>query len=73
MLGRDILILKAGTENEVNAAFVTITQAGAGALFVAASQSFIGRRRQMTALALRHGLPASYPTREFAEIGGLMS
>jgi ABC-type uncharacterized transport system substrate-binding protein len=73
MLGRDILIVKAGTENELNAAFVTIAQAGAGALFVAASQSFIGRRRQITALALRHGLPASYPSREFAEIGGLMS
>ena len=28
---------------------------------------------RLLALALRHGLPASYPTREFAEIGGLMS
>jgi putative ABC transport system substrate-binding protein len=73
MLGRDILIMKAGTENEINAAFVTIAQARAGALFVAASQSFPVRRRQITALAGRHGLPASYPSREFVEIGGLMS
>jgi putative ABC transport system substrate-binding protein len=73
MLGRDTLIVKAGAENEINAALVTIAQAGTRALFVAASPSFIGRRRQITALATRHGLAASYGSREFVEIGGLMS
>jgi putative ABC transport system substrate-binding protein len=73
MLGRDILTVKAGAENEINAAFVTITQARARALFVAGSPSFVDRRRQITALAGRYGLPASYPSREFVEIGGLMS
>ena len=33
----------------------------------------INRRLQIVTLATRHALPAIYPSREFAEIGGLMS
>jgi putative ABC transport system substrate-binding protein len=34
---------------------------------------FSGQRWQLVALATRHGLPASYPERQYAEAGGLMS
>ena len=72
-LGRDIIIAKAETDAEIDAAFATIVQTGARALFVSASSFFTGRRRQITALAARYALLASYETREYVEIGGLMS
>ena len=72
-LGRQILIVKAGTESEIDAAFATIVQAGAGALFVGTGAFYTSRRRQLVALAARHALPASYSLREFVVAGGLMS
>jgi putative ABC transport system substrate-binding protein len=72
-LGRQILVVKAGTESEIDAAFATIVQASAGALFVAGSSLYHSRRRQLVALAGRHALPASYVLREFVAVGGLMS
>jgi putative tryptophan/tyrosine transport system substrate-binding protein len=72
-LGRQILIVKAGSESEFDAAFATMVQAGAGALFVGAGAFYTSRRRQLVALAGHHALPASYPLREFVVAGGLMS
>jgi putative ABC transport system substrate-binding protein len=43
------------------------------ALFVGIDPFFNGRRVQLVNLATRHSLPASYPARDFAEAGGLMS
>jgi ABC-type uncharacterized transport system substrate-binding protein len=71
-VGRDILIVKASNEYEINSAFATIVQERAGALLVGAGPFFWGRRRLLAALAIRHVLPASYDGREFAEAGGLM-
>jgi putative ABC transport system substrate-binding protein len=34
---------------------------------------FISRSEQLIALAARHALPAIYPVRSFADLGGLMS
>jgi putative ABC transport system substrate-binding protein len=72
-LGRQILIVKAGTERELDAAFTTIVQSRAGALFVGAGPFHATQRRQLIALAARHALPASYEGRQFVELGGLMS
>jgi putative ABC transport system substrate-binding protein len=73
-LGRQILVVDAGTETEIDAAFDTIVQAGAGALFVGSGGLFGGnRRRQVVALASHHALPASYNNREAVVLGGLMS
>jgi putative ABC transport system substrate-binding protein len=70
-LGRQIQIVKAGAENEFDAAFTSIREAGG--LFVGTGALYNSRRRQIVALAGRHALPASYHLREFVEAGGLMS
>jgi putative ABC transport system substrate-binding protein len=72
-LGRQVLIVKAGTESEIDAAFATIVRAGAGALFVGTGAFYNSRRRQLAVLAARHALPASSSLREFVVAGGLMS
>jgi putative ABC transport system substrate-binding protein len=72
-LGRQILIVKAGTESEIDTAFATIVQASAGALFVSANGLYYTRRRQLAALAVRHALPSSFSLREHVVAGGLMS
>ena len=72
-IGREILVVKAESEREFDAAFATIVQAGAGALLIGGSPVFISRRRQLVTLSIRHALPAIYTTREFPEVGGLMS
>ena len=58
---------------DFNAALATIAQAGAGALHVGGGPFFLSRRRQIVAMASRHGLPASYVSRQYVEAGGLMS
>ena len=72
-IGRRIEITRAAAEHELDGAFETIVRTRAGALLVGGGPLFLGQRRQLVALAARHRLPASYTTREFIEIGGLMS
>jgi putative tryptophan/tyrosine transport system substrate-binding protein len=62
-IGRQVLIVKAAGEREFAGAFATIRQAGA-ALLVRGGPVFLSQRRQLVALATRHGLPASYVTRD---------
>jgi putative ABC transport system substrate-binding protein len=72
-IGREILSVKAASERELNAAFETVVQARARALLVRGSPLFNTRRRQLVALATRHALLASYVSRDYPEVGGLMS
>ena len=44
-----------------------------GALIVNGDAFFSSRRDRLAALAARYKIPASYPTRDFAVTGGLMS
>jgi putative ABC transport system substrate-binding protein len=66
-------ILKAGTEDEINAAFATVAQLRVGAVVVASDSFFANRREQIVALASRHAVPTIYDWREFAVSGGLIS
>jgi putative ABC transport system substrate-binding protein len=71
--GVQLAILKASTENAIDAAFATLVGHHAGALIVAADGLFSARREQLVALASRRKVPAIYVFREFADAGGLIS
>ena len=72
-IGLQIQILNARTSDEINTAFEAIGHERPDALFVAGDAFFSSRRVQLVNLASRHGIPASFSQREFADIGALMS
>jgi putative tryptophan/tyrosine transport system substrate-binding protein len=72
-IGRQIEILTATTSREIDTAFKILAQKRADALFVTPDSLFNNHRVQLQTLAARHGVPAIYPVREYAEAGGLMS
>jgi len=72
-LGRELIVVQAGTEGEIDAGFESMARQGAGGLVVWQEAYLEGRRHQIVALAQRHRLPAIYPIRQFPEIGGLIS
>jgi putative ABC transport system substrate-binding protein len=72
-VGQQIVILTASTEDEIDKAFATAAQLHLGALVVDPDSYFNSRRSQLTALAARYAIPASYNTRVFALVGGLMT
>jgi putative ABC transport system substrate-binding protein len=72
-IGKEIVVAKAGSEHDFDAAFATFVQGRVGALLVAGEPLFILYRERLIALAARHGMPAVYEIREFAALGGLLS
>jgi putative tryptophan/tyrosine transport system substrate-binding protein len=66
-------VLTASTEGDLETVFATMVQLGIGALVVMADPFLISRRQQLVDLALRNMMPAVYPSRVFADVGGLMS
>ena len=73
VLGLQLQIVRAGTERDFELAFATVVRSRAGALVIAIDSFFTGRREQLAALALGHGIPAIYQYRDFAAAGGVMS
>jgi putative ABC transport system substrate-binding protein len=71
-LGLDLLVVNASTDAEIDQAFVTLVQRGAGALVIGGDPFFAGRLGRLAALTRRHRIPASYVRREFPDAGGLM-
>ena len=72
-IGLQIQTLNASTIREINAAFATFVRERPDAVFVGLDPFFNSRRIQLVQLAARYAIPASYPARDFAEAGGLMS
>jgi putative ABC transport system substrate-binding protein len=70
--GVQLIILKASTEGEIDAAFASLIRLQARALVIGADAFFISRREQFVALAARHAVPAIQHAREFAAAGGLV-
>src|ERR1019366_4569927 len=72
-IGQQLVILDVSSEGDIETAFATFVQSGAGALLVGSGAFMYSHRERLTALAARHALPASYVWREAAVAGGLMS
>jgi putative tryptophan/tyrosine transport system substrate-binding protein len=72
-LGLQIQVLNASTGQEIEAAFASLGREPADALFVGPDPFFSSRRVLFALLAARHAIPATYSTREYPEVGGLMS
>jgi ABC-type uncharacterized transport system substrate-binding protein len=71
-LGLQIRVLTASTSREIDAAFATFVRERPDALFVSSGAFFLSRRVQLVHLATRHAVPATYSSRQYAEVGGLM-
>jgi putative ABC transport system substrate-binding protein len=72
-IGLQIQVLNASTNREIEAAFAVFARDRVDALFVASDAFFVSRRVQFATLAASYRIPASYPTREVVEVGGLTS
>ena len=72
-IGWQLEIVHASTVGDIDAAFASLEQKRADAVFVSSDQFFTSRRVQFATLATHYRLPAIYSYRAFAEAGGLMS
>ena len=72
-IGRQLEVVRASTNSDIDTAFATLVKKPADALLTSPDPLFLARRVQLITLAARHALPALYHRREFAEAGGLMS
>ena len=72
-VGQQLAIVDATSDRDIEPAFATFAQRGAGALFVGAGAMMNSNRERIAALAAQHRLPASFSWREAAVAGGLMS
>jgi putative ABC transport system substrate-binding protein len=73
IFGLPVEILRASTDGELVAALSGLSQRGGAALLVTVDGFFFNRRALIVTLAARHALPTVYYSREYAEVGGLIS
>jgi ABC transporter substrate binding protein len=72
-VGQQLIVLDVRSDREIETAFTTLVQRGAGALLGGIGGSLSSQRERIVALAARHGLPAIYTWRDAVAAGGLMS
>jgi putative ABC transport system substrate-binding protein len=72
-LGKELLVLRASNDGEIDAAVEIMAQQRVGALLGATDTFLFGRRAKIVSLAAYYRIPAIYYLPEFAEAGGLMA
>src|SRR5262249_7592613 len=72
-INRQIETFYASTIPEIDAAFESLVKKHSEALLLAPYTFFANRRVQLVTLASHHKMPTVYSSREFVEVGGLMS
>jgi putative ABC transport system substrate-binding protein len=69
-VGQQLIVLEVSSDSEIETAFTTLVQRGAGALLGGIA---LHRLERIVALAARHRIPAIYVSRASVAAGGLMS
>src|SRR5690349_22947859 len=69
----NLVVLRASTASEIDAAFDNAAGQQVGAMLVSADPFFTSQRDHLVARAARANLPTAYPWREYSQAGGLMS
>jgi putative ABC transport system substrate-binding protein len=72
-IGVQTEIVNATTISEIDAVFASFARERPDALFVAPDAFFASRAVQFATLSARDKIPAAYPERDMAAVGGLMS
>src|SRR5262249_20166857 len=70
-MGLQTQVINATTVNEINEVFGTFERKRPDALFVAPDAFLTTRRVQLATLTARDRIPATYPLRDYVEVGGL--
>ena len=73
IMGLQTQIINATTVGEINEVFAAFERERPDALFVAPDSFLTSRRVQLATLTARDRIPATYPNRDYVEVGGLMS
>jgi putative ABC transport system substrate-binding protein len=71
--GLQLILADVSSDRDIETAFATFVQGGAGALLVGSGPFLTSNGERLVALAARHRLPAMYHQREVVVAGGLMS
>jgi putative tryptophan/tyrosine transport system substrate-binding protein len=71
--GLELHVLNAGNESDFDAAFADMKRLRVGGLVIGAGGVFLRGLNELTALTIRHAVPAIYLYRDFPAAGGLMS
>jgi len=72
-LRQQLIIIDVRGSQDIETAFATFVQRGAGALLVGTGAFTFANRDRLVAMAARHALPACYTQHEYVSVGGLMS
>jgi ABC-type uncharacterized transport system substrate-binding protein len=73
VIGQQLIFLDVRSEHEIETAFATLVQRGAGAVYVGTGPFLHSNRERIVALADRYALPTSHSQREGVVAGGLTS
>ena len=72
-LGRQLIVLNAGSEHDLDKVFASLVELRAGGLLISTDPFFFGQSARLADLAQRHAMPTLSVDREFVAAGGLIS
>ena len=72
-LGQKLLVVRAGSEDDLAGAFATVVRERASALILQGEPFLNSRPGRLVVLSARHGIPTMSPLREYPAAGGMMS